>query len=281
VIEFVAPSGRAVNSADSFACAWATPTRAASFVSTGRGHPPGRGDRRLGGDWSRIDRHLGRTANDDSRRRRRALAALHRGTHGHDVVRRRGCGLAERRTNISSRDGLLIEAVALWVPVDPSGHPVRIKPAFYDVYGEAMQGRKVSGRVPSPEVADGASTLAWPLRRADLDVVGHVNNAAVWQAVTEVVTTPVSWVSITHHGAIASADDVSIAHVPGSLWLVVDDHVRVAAEYASSSDDAGSFDRLVAKMHPTRTRGKPKIMPEVSVSWSPTTPSTTARAVLK
>jgi len=39
-------------------------------------------------------------------------------------------------------------------------------------------------------------------------------------------------VSITHHGAIASADDVSIAHVPGSLWLVVDDHVRVAAEYA-------------------------------------------------
>ncbi len=143
-----------------------------------------------------------------------------------------GAAWAERRTNISSRDGLLIEAVALWVPVDPSGHPVRIKPAFYDVYGEAMQGRKVSDRVPSPEVADGASTLAWPLRRADLDVVGHVNNAAVWQAVTEVVTTPVSWVSITHHGAIASADDVSIAHVPGSPWLVVDDHVRVAAEYA-------------------------------------------------
>ena len=143
-----------------------------------------------------------------------------------------GAAWAERRTNISSRDGLSIEAVALWVPVDPSGHPVRIKPAFYDVYGEAMQGRKVSGRVPSPEVADGASTLAWPIRLADLDVVGHVNNAAVWQAVTEVVTTPVSWVSITHHGAIASADDVSIAHVPGSLWLVVDDHVRVAAEYA-------------------------------------------------
>lgn len=143
-----------------------------------------------------------------------------------------GAAWAERRTNISSRDGLLIEAVALWVPVDPSGHPVRIKPAFYDVYGEAMQGRKVSGRVPSPEVADGASTLAWPLRRADLDVVGHVNNAAVWQAVTEVVTTPVSWVSVVHHGAVESGHDVQIAHAPGSLWLLVDGEVRVSAEYA-------------------------------------------------
>jgi len=143
-----------------------------------------------------------------------------------------GAAWAERRTNISSRDGLSIEAVALWVPVDPSGHPVRIKPAFYDVYGEAMQGRKVSGRVPSPEVADGASTLAWPLRRADLDVVGHVNNAAVWQAVTEVVTTPVSWVSVVHHGAVESGHDVQIAHAPGSLWLLVDGEVRVSAEYA-------------------------------------------------
>lgn len=143
-----------------------------------------------------------------------------------------GAAWAERRTNISSRGELLIEAAALWVPVDVSGHPVRLRPAFYDVYGEASQGRKVSGRVSTPAVADGASVRAWPLRRADIDIVGHVNNAAVWQAVTEVVTTPVSLVSVTHHGAIESGDDVSIAHVPGSLWLMVDDQVRVSAEYA-------------------------------------------------
>jgi len=40
-----------------------------------------------------------------------------------------------------------------------------------------MQGRKVSGGAVARS-GDGASTLAWPLRRADLDVVGHVNNAA-------------------------------------------------------------------------------------------------------
>jgi acyl-ACP thioesterase len=143
-----------------------------------------------------------------------------------------GAAWAERRTDLASRGKVLIEVAALWVPVDPTGHPVRIKPAFYDVYGEAMQGRKVSGRVSSPEVSADAARQAWPLRRADLDVVGHVNNAAVWQAVIEVVASPVSWVSVTHHGAIAQGDDVEIAHVPGSLCLVVDGQVRVTAEYA-------------------------------------------------
>ena len=143
-----------------------------------------------------------------------------------------GAAWAERRTNISTHGQLLVEAVALWVPVDPSGHPVRIKPAFFDVYGEAMQGRKVSGRIAAPIVDDDAQRIAWPLRRADLDIVGHVNNAAVWQAVTEVVTTPVSWVSVVHHGAVESGHDVQIAHAPGSLWLLVDGEVRVSAEYA-------------------------------------------------
>jgi len=143
-----------------------------------------------------------------------------------------GAAWAERRTNISSGGELLVEAVALWVPVDPTGHPVRIKPAFYDVYGEALQGRKVSGRVPAPAVADGALLVAWPLRRADLDIVGHVNNAAVWQAVTEIVTARVSWVSVIHHGAVESGHDVKIAHVPGSLWMLVDGEVRVSAQYA-------------------------------------------------
>lgn len=142
-----------------------------------------------------------------------------------------GAAWAERRTNISAHGELLVEAVGLWVPVDASGHPVRIQPSFHDVYGEAVQGRKVSGRVPAPQVADGATVIDWPLRRADLDIVGHVNNAAVWQAVTEVITSPVSWVSVIHHGAVESGHDVRIAWVPGSLWLMVDGEVRVAAQY--------------------------------------------------
>jgi len=143
-----------------------------------------------------------------------------------------GAAWAERRTNIYSRGELLVEATALWVPVDPSGHAVRIKPSFHDIYGEAYQGRKVSGRVPKPVVDPDARYRSWPLRRADFDIVGHVNNAAVWQAVTEVITTPVLSVTVTHHGAIERGHDVVIASVPGSLWLLVDDQVRVSVEYA-------------------------------------------------
>jgi acyl-ACP thioesterase len=143
-----------------------------------------------------------------------------------------GAAWAERRTNITVHGEPMLEAAALWVPVDPTGHPRRIKPTFFDVYGEAARARKVSGRVASPVVADDAQLQTWPLRRADIDVVDHVNNAAVWQAVTEIVTTPVSWVSVIHHGAVESGHDVQIAHAPGSLWMLVDGEVRVSAEYA-------------------------------------------------
>jgi acyl-ACP thioesterase len=143
-----------------------------------------------------------------------------------------GAAWAERRTNVYDGDALLLETVALWVPIDPTGHPVRIRQSFVDVYGEAMQGRKVSGRVPAPVVADDVTLKAWPLRRADLDIVGHVNNAAVWQAVSEVVSTPVSWVSVIHHGPVERGDDVTLANAAGSLWLLVDGEVRVSADFA-------------------------------------------------
>jgi acyl-ACP thioesterase len=143
-----------------------------------------------------------------------------------------GAAWAERRTNVYDGDELLLETVALWVPIDPTGHPVRMRQSFVDVYGEAMQGRKVSGRVPAPVVPEGVVTRAWPLRRADLDIVGHVNNAAVWQAVSEVVSTPASWVSVIHHGPVESGHEVTLASATGSLWLLVDGEVKVSADFA-------------------------------------------------
>jgi acyl-ACP thioesterase len=143
-----------------------------------------------------------------------------------------GAAWAERRTNISIDGRLLIEAVALWVPIDPSGHPVRIRPEFFEVYGDAIRDRKVSGRVAKPVVAPDALRRPWPLRRADLDVVGHVNNAAVWQAVSEVVDAPVTAVTVVHHGPVESGHEVTLAYAPGSLWLLVDDVVQVSAEFS-------------------------------------------------
>ena len=142
-----------------------------------------------------------------------------------------GAAWAERRTDIAVGARRLVEAVALWVPIDATGHPLRIKPEFFAVYGDAVAGRKVSGRVGTPLVSEGATSRTWPLRRADLDIVGHVNNAAVWQAVTEVVDGPVVEVVVTHHGPVESGHEVTLANAPGSLWLLVDGVVRVSASF--------------------------------------------------
>ncbi len=151
-----------------------------------------------------------------------------------------GAAWAERRTNVYVDDRLVIEASSLWVPVDPRGFPVRIPQTFYEIFGEAMGGRKVSGRVPVTTPVDDAVRRPWPLRRADLDVIGHVNNAAVWQAVAEVFDAPVDSVDVIHHGAVEEGHDVELVSSPTALWLVVEGEVRVAASVvASGTANAG------------------------------------------
>lgn len=144
-----------------------------------------------------------------------------------------GAAWAERRTNISRDGRLLIEAVAIWVPVDSAGHPLRISPLFFEVYGDAVRGRKVSGRVATPRVSPVAVTQPWPLRRADLDVIGHVNNAALWQAVTEVAEKSVRYVEVIHHGSVAWGQHVTLASTADEMWLLVDGAVQVFAAFSA------------------------------------------------
>jgi acyl-ACP thioesterase len=106
-----------------------------------------------------------------------------------------------------------------------------MRESFFDVYGEQARQRKVSGRVSTPPVPDGAAVRSWPLRDSDLDIIGHVNNAAVWQAVSEIVKSPVREVSVTHHASIERADDVRLHDVPGALWLTVGGVVTVSAQF--------------------------------------------------
>lgn len=144
-----------------------------------------------------------------------------------------GAAWAERRTDIAVDDKLLVQAAALWVPVDATRHPVRLRPLFFEIYGGAMRGRKVPGRVDRSALDADAVLRPWPLRRADLDILGHVNNAAVWQAVTEVVVGPVNSVTVTHHGPIESGHEVTLASSPGALWLLVNGVIAVSATFAS------------------------------------------------
>ena len=101
---------------------------------------------------------------------------------------------AERTTTLSSGDRDLIQATALWVAVGrDSGATVPLGPEFRAVYGPSAHGRKISARLfhPGPDPGpdgQGRNTRPWPLRSADFDTAGHVNNSVHWAAVEDALT---------------------------------------------------------------------------------------------
>jgi acyl-ACP thioesterase len=95
---------------------------------------------------------------------------------------------AERRLAVTGDAGARIEVATLWVHIDPtSGRPRQLSEQFLSLYGEAAQGRTVGARHGNPPAPDGAMLRRWPVRVADLDLFGHVNNAAYWAALEEVL----------------------------------------------------------------------------------------------
>lgn len=97
-----------------------------------------------------------------------------------------GSGLAAlaaaRRWSLVGDRGGAIEVDSTWVHLDRDARPARIGDGF-DEYAEAAQGRSASTRLTLPDPPGDAPRAPWPLRATDVDVMGHVNNAAYWSAV--------------------------------------------------------------------------------------------------
>jgi acyl-ACP thioesterase len=143
-----------------------------------------------------------------------------------------GAAWAERRTDISVNGNIAVETAGLWVPVNAGGLPTRLGPDFVELYGVSAQGRKVSGRIAKATLPTFKNQKPWPIRRADLDVVGHVNNAALWSILSEVVSGSLSWAELTHHDAVALEDELELAWDEKSFWLSNGSQVKVSAEFA-------------------------------------------------
>ncbi len=94
---------------------------------------------------------------------------------------------AERRTEIRGEDGAHIEAATVWIFVDgETGAPKPLHEDFFDIYGTTAAARKVSARQTLRSgPPDDAESEPWPLRFTDLDLLGHVNNAAQWSPLEE------------------------------------------------------------------------------------------------
>jgi acyl-ACP thioesterase len=156
-----------------------------------------------------------------------------------------GSHWAERRTRISAGDAPAIDAVALWVYTNRAGRPARLEDWFFDHYGQAAGGRRVSSRLRLPPARDGARARSWPLRATDFDLLGHLNNAAYWYAVEDELArlAPGSipaHAELEHRAAIEPDELITIrSELDGerlSVWLTAGDETRAAAQVGLRAD---------------------------------------------
>lgn len=123
-----------------------------------------------------------------------------------------GARWAERRTSISGGRGGAVEAASLWVCLDPeTQRPARLSQQFHDTWGGAAAGRRVSARLrlEAPPSDEELGDRPWPLRHADLDVLGHVNNAAAWSAVDDELARRLPQLSSAGGGLVAELEHAS------------------------------------------------------------------------
>jgi len=147
--------------------------------------------------------------------------------------------VAERRTTVRGDEGGLVEAVALWVHLDPSGGRPRPMPeGFEAVYGPSAAGRRVRARLRHPaEAPDGSAVAPWRFRAADLDLADHVNNAVYWQVLEEDLAAdgvPEPFDAEIEHRAPGDVGDATILRTEGMLWIA-DGDGEVLATLATPS----------------------------------------------
>jgi acyl-ACP thioesterase len=140
---------------------------------------------------------------------------------------------AERTTTVAGRGGELLQATAVWASVSrDTGRPVPPGPEFLQVYGPSAAGRIASVRLTHGRPGEAGRGRPWPLRTADFDTAGHVNNAITWAAVEDVLADHDGWLprraEVEYPRAIvrgceprllAAADNSGLA-----MWLLDGDH---------------------------------------------------------
>lgn len=182
--------------------------RAERRVRFGDVHPDGRvrldAIARYLQDVSNDDTHEAGLADDDSWVVRRTVMEVRQPARFRELLSMAtfcsglGGRWAERRIDLRGEHGALVEAAVLWVRIDGrSGRPAPLDASFLERYAPTAAGRQVSARLQhrgeAPALGPGVTRHPWPVRTADLDLLGHVNNAATWQLVEQALAPPERW----------------------------------------------------------------------------------------
>jgi acyl-ACP thioesterase len=130
---------------------------------------------------------------------------------------------AERRTSLSGA-GAAVETVAMWIHVDTDTlRPLRLGEEFQAVYGESAGSRKANFRLGHPDPARDAERSPWRFRATDLDIAGHVNNAAYWGPVEELFAQtgePSSVDLEIEYREPAQPGDAEVLRSGSMMWIV-------------------------------------------------------------
>jgi acyl-ACP thioesterase len=99
-----------------------------------------------------------------------------------------GSRWAERRVDLRSAGGGALSSATLWVHLDPvTLRPAPLTDQFDRTFAPSAAGRSVSTRLSFGEPPGGVEFATWPTRFADFDVMEHMNNAAAFVVVEEVL----------------------------------------------------------------------------------------------
>jgi acyl-ACP thioesterase len=110
---------------------------------------------------------------------------------GEDLTLRTFCSgigrfSAERRTDVVARGAARVQAVALWICLDPEARrPMRFSEDFVAAYAPSAGGRDANVRLRHPDPPPDATREAWRFRASEVDAAGHVNNSHYWVPLEE------------------------------------------------------------------------------------------------
>lgn len=162
---------------------------------------------------------------------------------------------AERTTIISGAGRDLLQATAVWAALSlADGRPAQLDPAFARVWGTSAGGRRASVQLSHPRPPAPAEGAAWPLRAADFDIAGHVNNAIHWVAV-EAVLANLGWLpgraEMEYRRQILPGSVPSLVVGKGddyaNIWLVDGTHWLASARLGRALEMPGACHTLTAK----------------------------------
>jgi acyl-ACP thioesterase len=142
---------------------------------------------------------------------------------------------AERRVTFETASAR-VDVAGVWVHLNPQSRlPAPLPDIFEHFYAESAQGRRVKARLRHPNPSGDERRTPWFFRATDVDLAAHVNNAAYWEPLEELLAErpePEALDAEIEFREPAQPGSAVVIHgANGALWIAADDgrvHASVA-----------------------------------------------------